>query len=191
MTVISLEITVTQLSRLRSTDTVSEICMNLCGNIIKYLSSIVLNGNPIMSNRADTVNTMLQWYIGFLARACPEDIRYKGIPRITLVYVEKNEIGKPYTTKHAFDLTTLDKVPPQMLVELVHRTVLHTIKSISPNITTMTSQKIESWTEKIIELLGDLEEALDLNPRIAESTLSSAMIRFHLLDGQPNIEDYV
>jgi hypothetical protein len=55
----------------------------------------------------------------------------------------------------------------------------------------MTNRQVEKWTQCILELLGDLEEALDLNPRIAESALSSAMIRFHLLDGQPDIQDYV
>ena len=191
MTVISLALNVTQMNRLRSTDTVSEICLNLCANIIRHLSNVVLSGNPTMSNRVDTVNTMLQWYLGFLARACPEDIRYKGIPRITMIYVEKHEVGKEFSSKHAFDLGTPEKVPPRMLIELVHRTVLSTIRCISPNIIKMTNRQVEKWTENILELLGDLEEALDLNPRVAESALSSAMIRFHLIDGQSDIEDYV
>ena len=191
MTVISLALNVTQMNRLRSTDTVSEICLNLCGNLIRHLSSVVLSGNPAMSNRVDTVNTMLQWYIGFLARACPDDIRYKGIPRITVIYVEKNEIGKEFSSKYAFDLGTPEKVPPRMLVELVNRTVLSTIRCISPSIIKMTNRQVEKWTQCILELLGDLEEALDLNPRVAESALSSAMIRFHLIDGQPDIQDYV
>ena len=191
MTVISLALNVTQMNRLRSTDTVSEICLNLCVNIIRHLSNVVLSGNPTMSNRVDTINTMFQWYLGFLARACPEDIRYKGIPRITMIYVEKHEIGKEFSSKYAFDLGTPEKVPPRMLVELVHRTVLSTIRCISPSIIKMTNRQVEKWTEKILELLGDLEEALDLNPRVAESALSSAMIRFHLIDGQSDIQDYV
>ena len=191
MTVISLALNVTQMNRLRSTDTVSEICLNLCVNIIRHLSNVVLSGNPTMSNRVDTINTMLQWYLGFLARACPEDIRYKGIPRITMIYVEKHEIGKEFSSKYAFDLGTPEKVPPRMLVELVNRTVLSTIRCISPSIIKMTNRQVEKWTQCILELLGDLEEALDLNPRVAESALSSAMIRFHLIDGQSDIQDYV
>lgn len=189
MTVINLELSVAQLDKFKSTDTVSEVCMNLCGNILKYLSKIVLRGNPIMSNRVDTVRTMLVWNMGILARACKEDIRYKGPPRINQLYVEKCEKGKSSVTRHAFDLETLDRVPVYLLVELIHKIVTDSILCIAPYIVTMTPHKVECWSIKMSELLEDLFEALDL--KTTGISLNSVMIRIVLPDGRTLVQDFI
>ena len=179
------------MNRIKSTDTVSEICMNLCGSILKHLSEVVLHGQPVMSHRVDTISTMIVWYIGILCRACPDDLRYKGLPKVTLAYLEQHEIAKEHATRHAFTMDTLEKVPVHLLVELVHRTVRHTVASLVPNVSNMTVQKANQWSSRITDLLPDLSEALDLTGVITESGLNSAMVRIHLQDGLTDVRDFV
>ncbi len=190
MTVISMEFNVTQVSRLKSTDTVSEICMNLCGNILKYLSD-KLRGNPAVSDRIDTVNTMLAWYVGIFCRACMDDVHYRGLPRITMVYIEKSEMSKSSTIRHAFGLDELDKIPVPLLMELIHKVVRVTLECIRSDVVTMTSAKTDQWAEKIFDLLSDLAEILEIEPNFPRSGLSSVMVRVHLPDGKHILKDYV
>ena len=190
MTVVNLEFTVTQLNNLRSTDTVGQICMTLCEHILRYLSKVVLRGNPLMSNRVDTIRTMITWNMGILMRACGNDLRYRGPPRITQLYVERCERANDYVTRQAFDLYSLKAVPVSLLVCLIHKIVMDTIDCISPDIVTMTPQRVECWNIKMQEFLGELFGALDLKFRFKDS-LNLVMLEVHLPDGRTVIQDLV
>lgn len=191
MTVISLELNATQLSRFNSTDTVSEMCINLCGKILEYLTDS-LDSNPVLANRINTLSIMIKWYIGILSRACSEDPMYKGTPRVTTVYIEKNELSKEHTVRHAFTARTLDTVPTYLLVELVHKIIHDIVKCLIPSIITMTTDMVYKYDAKLSELLKDLSETLDLSPaRVSEYNFSTVMIRVHLPDDSLKVLDFI
>jgi hypothetical protein len=191
MTIITLTLNATQLSKFKSTDTIGEICMNICGHVLKFLSTKVLVDNPAMAKRVEVINTMVQWYMGILSRACPEDSRYQGVPAITLIYLEKREVNQDFVSRFAFNLTTLDKAPVRMLLELMHKIVEDTIACISPRIISMTEQRIEHWAANVVELLEELDQIFEMKPRTRSSCLSSAMLKVRIPDGHNVIEDYV
>ncbi len=191
MTVISVELNTTQLSKFKSVDTVSEICMRISSNILDYIHKYVVHGDTIKANRIKTINTMIVWYLGILCRACADDVNYKGLPEVSMIYLERCEKNKEHPVRHAFNLGSLETIPVHLLIDFIHRSVRTTVQCIQPQIIQMTQQKAENWGERIFELLDELSVLLDIKTRYTDCTLGFVLLRIHIPDGRRIIHDFV
>lgn len=190
MTIVNIEFNTVQVNKIKSTDTISEVCLEICADILGYLSNTVLKNDPYASDRIDTCSIMIRWYIGLLTRACVADTEYEGVPSVQLLYLDKSIEGQDYCIKHAFTLQSLRRVPSGLLTELIHRVVLSTLECITSRNVTLNSQQLDSYVAKIINLLTDIHRLVDTDPFKSKNGLNSVLIRYVIPNNLRTVLDY-
>ena len=191
MTIININFNAAQVCKIRSTDTLSQVCLAICSRITDHFAYGMLRQDPIRRNQVETACTMIQWYIGVLARACPQDREYDGPPIIQLIYLDKSIVGQDYPTRHAFNLGTLEGVPPGLLTEVLHRVVTTTMGCIACRVITVSHQKVEEWVTKVIGLLNDIHRAIDPDPERSRDGLETLILRYLVCNDNRVIWDFI
>ena len=191
MTIVNLDFSAVQVCRIKSTDTLGQVCLTICNGIIDYLISGVLHQDPISQDRVETACTMIHWYIGLLTRACPPDREYAGLPIIQMIYLEKTVPDPGYPVRHVFNLRTLEKVPAELLTKVLHKVVTTTISSIASRVTVTNTQKAEEWVTRIIGLLYDIHRAVDPDLNGPIDHLDTVITRYLIPNNHNVFGDFV
>jgi hypothetical protein len=194
MTVYNIEYNCTQLRRVKSPDTIIELCLRICVQVTGYLRmQLVDNRNQPGADKIESALTMIQWYFGILNRAAVTDNNYQGNPQVVAIYLEKLATDRLASVKQAFSFATLRKLPDQLLVEVMYVACIETLKVITPssNISTMNFQQVQKWENKIIGCLTDISIAMGYEPIAADTKLAEVMIKFSVPDNQNMEHDFL
>ncbi len=194
MTIYSLEFNAAQLRKVKSSDTISELCMRICAQITGYFRmQLVDNLNQPGADQVETAFTMLQWYFSILNRAGIEDSNYFGSPQIITIYIEKTPLDGHLVAKHAFNFSNMKRIPNHLLMEFMQLTCQEVLKIITPtaNINTMSFHQIQKWENKIMNSLTDVSVAMGLEPIVMGTKLLEVMMKFSVPDDHEEVYDFL
>jgi hypothetical protein len=191
MTIVNLKYNAGQICRINSTDTIVQVCLTICNGIVDYLAYTTLIRDPVRRKQVETACTMIQWYMGILARACPVDRDYDGLPIIQLMYIEKLEANQDYPSRYAVSLRDLEGVPPSVLTEALHRIVTTTAGCVACRVITVSQRKIEEWITNVVGLLNDIHRAIDPDPDRSRDGLDHIIVKYLVHNNNRIIHDYV
>ncbi len=181
-----------QLRKIKSADTVVELCIRICVQITGYFRMVLADSNDQPgADRIESALTMLQWYFGILSRAGVADNNYHGPPHIMAIYVEKLKAERALSVKQVFNLQTIRKVPSQVLIEFLYVTCVETLKVIIPWIVTLNSKQIQKWEEKILDSLADINQVMGFEPITPATKPTAVMLKFSVEDNQDIVHDFV
>ncbi len=192
MTVYSIEMSSVQLRKIKSADTVVELCIRICVQITGYFRMVLADSNDQPgADRIESALTMLQWYFGILSRAGVADNNYHGPPHIMAIYVEKLKAERALSVKQVFNLQTIRKVPSQVLIEFLYVTCVETLKVIIPCVVTLNTKQIQKWEGKILDSLADINQVMGFEPITLTTKLTEVMLKFSVEDNQDIVHDFV
>ncbi len=192
MTVYSIEMSSSQLRRIRSADTIVELCIRICVQITGYFRmTLTDSNNQAGADKLESALTMLQWYFGILSRAGVADNNYLGPPHVMAIYVEKLKAERTLSVKQVFNFQSIRKVPNQILVEFLHTTCVETLKVIIPCIVTLNTKQIQKWEGKILDILSDINQIMGFEPITLSTKLTEILLKFSVADNQDTVHDFV
>ena len=192
MTIFGIEFSASQLERIKSVDTVAELCMRVCMQVTGYFKMQLIDiGNQNGADKMETSITMLQWYFGILSRACDKDQNYHGIPYVMSIYLEKQQSDKSRTVKHAFNFHSIKKVPNIYLMEFLQIACVETLKILSPLAINLNPSQILRWETRIMETLADISKTMEMEPIGVGTKVVEVMMKFSIPDGEDSVRDLV
>ncbi len=190
MTIVNLDYCTTQLCKIKSTDTISDVCLEISAEILEYISKHVLKENPVARDGIDTCNIMIRWYIGLLTRACVADINYEGSPSVQMLYFDKPLAGQTHLLKHAFTFQSLGRVPAKLLTEFVCKIVISTTECIITRNASLNQSQVTSYVSRLSDILDDLHRLMDIDPSEPKNDLGLVMIRYIIPNDLRIVLDY-
>jgi hypothetical protein len=176
------------LSRLWPARKVPELSLHICSNIIAHLSVVLAGHPPVMPRTIAHLNADLQRHMGVLGMAMSDrtDIPY----RMRVIGINVVRRVSPITSlTQAFTMSTLSKVHPRILVELISKLLENSLLCMRPHLCSLPVTMVNEYTGKIIDILYSLFLIMNNKVSFLQPGIAAAIITVEFKDDVIEVRD--
>lgn len=164
MTICDFQLNPTNLGKLPSVKSATEICLHIIDKVLQHLSETLMEHCSLGQQSITNHLTTLQWHLGILSRSIPGQSECNYAFKVHRIYTEKKSIVTGRISKKVFSLEVFEHTDSKLLLEFAAQILENNLRYIKTCLTTLPNQLFNICSEKVGDAIWDLTFLIGDNP---------------------------
>jgi hypothetical protein len=191
MTIYTLDLLeLTSLSRLPTTQDITELCLQVCKGILRKLYVAIKDGNPSDHDTIANYNILIQRYLGILGRASSDNVSSPYPMDILCICATRHLNRDVHPIPEVLANGTVEKVYFAFLVELMNEVLKNTLACVKHRIPSFPNTLINECNETFQEIYRGLLEIFPESPNTPPN-YAKAIVQVEVQDLRDESHDYI